>query len=440
MNEKDDFTALNGQEYQDITVYDRLHMPRHSMDWSNVPNQIKSYPALPTVMLDKEVGLTEKPFWQVMQGAINPLRMTTFDIPSLSTVLGLAYGYTARQRAGSQTYLYRSAPSAGALYPVEIYFCGEGIPGLQPGLFHYDIQDFSLQQLRGEDAMASTAAALSVPKSESGWASFILSGIFFRSAWKYSKRAFRYVLLDTGHLLENLVSSREKTYDVIEGIYHTSSERRKQSSPSDKVSLVTLPEPGEWYPVRHQDIKTPGAAYAGVLQSRRSRRNFVREPIPVGSFMRLLSLVGTTPSSDIGAEPCVRPVTTGFIVGQVEGFDRGYYQFSNEGRAYGLLKSGSYVEKMAGICLDQLWLANAGALFLFMTNLRTLDEVYGARGYRYAMMDAGILGQRLYLGSTALGLGCCGIGAFYDHEAQSLLDLNDDSYLLYLVAVGKIKK
>jgi SagB-type dehydrogenase family enzyme len=382
---------------------------------------------------------------------------------------------------------------------------------LQPGLFHYDIQDFALQQLRGEDAMASTAAALSVPKSESGWASFILSGIFFRSAWKYSKRAFRYVLLDTGHLLENLVSSlayagvncsvrydfddqrlcslvgldrhkeagfvivdvhldktwsgieqagspvepvrldaglvgasrvssREKTYDVIEGIYHTSSERRKQGSPSDKVSLVTLPEPGEWYPVRHQDIKTPGAAYAGVLQSRRSRRNFVREPIPVGSFMRLLSLVGTTPSSDIGAEPCVRPVTTGFIVGQVEGFDRGYYQFSNEGRAYGLLKSGSYVEKMAGICLDQLWLANAGALFLFMTNLRTLDEVYGARGYRYAMMDAGILGQRLYLGSTALGLGCCGIGAFYDHEAQSLLDLNDDSYLLYLVAVGKIKK
>ena len=56
------------------------------------------------------------------------------------------------------------------------------------------------------------------------------------------------------------------------------------------------------------------------------------------------------------------------------------------------------------------------------------------------MMDAGILGQRLYLGSTALGLGCCGIGAFYVHEARSLLDLNDDSYLLYLVAVGRIKK
>ena len=64
----------------------------------------------------------------------------------------------------------------------------------------------------------------------------------------------------------------------------------------------------------------------------------------------------------------------------------------------------------------------------------------GARGYRYAMMDAGILGQRLYLGSTALDLGCCGIGAFYDNEARALLSLNDDSYLLYLVAVGQRKK
>jgi len=513
MNEKSDFTTLNGQEYHEITAYDRSGMPRHSMDWSNVPQQTKSYPALPTVMLDKGVGLTEKSFWQVMQEAGSPSRDSTFDIPSLSAVLDLAYGYTARQRAGGQAYLYRSAPSAGALYPVEIYFCGEGIAGLQPGLFHYDIQSFSLQQLRGEDALASVAAALNPPRSESGRASFILSGIFFRSAWKYSKRAFRYVLLDTGHLLENLVSSlayvgvtcsvrydfddqrlcsllgldrqkeagfalvdvhldktlygtgqadspvesvrldvdlvgasrvssREKTFDAIEGIYHTSSEVRKQGKPTGKVSLVTLPEPREWYPVRRQDTKIPGADYAGVVQGRRSRRNFVREPIPIGSFMGLLSLMGTTPTPgfDIGAETGVTPVTTGFVVGHVEGFDRGYYQFSNKDRSYGLLKSGSYVERLAEVCLGQMWLANTGALFLFMTNLRALDEAYGARGYRYAMMDAGILGQRLYLGSTALGLGCCGIGAFYDHEARSLLDLNDDSYLLYLVAVGQIKK
>ena len=503
MNKKDDPVILSGLEYHDITGYDRLHMPRHTMDWSNVPRQTKSYPVLPTIALETDVDLEKKSFWQIMEEPGNSSGIATMDIQSLSEVLRLAYGYTARQQAGGQTYLYRSVPSAGALYPAEIYIAMEGIPGLPAGLFHYDIQEFSLKQLRGEEPSSLIAATFAIPKPENRWVSFILSGIFFRSSWKYRKRAFRYVMLDIGHLIENLVSalefaglscsvrydfedkrlcslvgldrykeacfvimdvhldktlhgiervpsplepmalsaemigasrvsSHEVKFEAVKQIYYTSSESRKHCDPSDNISVVTLPEPGEWFPVRRQDLEGHGADYAGVVQRRRSGRNFVREPIPVGSFMRLLSLVGTTPR--------LLPATTGFLVGYVEGFDQGFYRFASEDRAYGLLKPGSFVEKMARICLDQRWLANAGALFLFMANLKALDDEYGARGYRYAMMDAGILGQRLYLGSTALGLGCCGIGAFYDNEARSLLDLNDDSYLLYLVAVGKVKK
>jgi SagB-type dehydrogenase family enzyme len=514
MNEKHDFTPLDGKGYQDITGYDRLDMPRQPLDWSNVPRQTKSYPPLPKIVLEPKVDLTGKSFWQVMETSDRSSHKTSMDIQSLSAVLGLAYGYTARQRAGDQEYLYRSVPSAGALYPVEIYVSGAGIPGLPPGLFHYDIQDFSLQQLRGQEASARIVETLSVPKPENSWVSFILSGIFFRSSWKYRKRAFRYVMLDTGHLIENLVSTlafkgfscsvrydfmdeslcslvgldrlreacfaivdvrlnrllkngaegdvspaepvmldvsvadascvapHEVTYDAVKQIYFTSSERLKYCRPSNRMplALVTLPEPRQWFPVRHQDVKSFGADYVGVVQGRRSRRNFVREPIPAMSFMRLLSLMDTTPSSDTNAKPCLTYVVTGVLVGHVEGFDPGFYQLAELERTYGLWKPGSFIEEMAGVCLDQLWLANAGALFLFMANLKVLDDSCGARGYRYAMMEAGILGQRLYLGSTALGLGCCGIGAFYDNEARDLLTLNDDSYLLYLVAVGKVKK
>ena len=73
-------------------------------------------------------------------------------------------------------------------------------------------------------------------------------------------------------------------------------------------------------------------------------------------------------------------------------------------------------------------------------NLKALDHHYGTRGYRYAMLNAGRLGQLIYLGATALGLGCCGIGALYDGEAQKLLSLNEDSALLYLVATGPVKR
>ena len=74
-----------------------------------------------------------------------------------------------------------------------------------------------------------------------------------------------------------------------------------------------------------------------------------------------------------------------------------------------------------------------------MTNLSEIDRTWGPRGYRYAMLTAGRLGQTLYLGATALDLGCCGIGALYDGEARELIGLNEASALLYLVAAGPVK-
>ena len=95
---------------------------------------------------------------------------------------------------------------------------------------------------------------------------------------------------------------------------------------------------------------------------------------------------------------------------------------------------------MATACLDQEWLKNASLHFLFMTHLDELDKPWGPRGYRYAMMLAGRIGQAIYLGATALGLGSCGIGALYDGEAGEVIGLNDDSALLYLVAAGPVKR
>ena len=77
---------------------------------------------------------------------------------------------------------------------------------------------------------------------------------------------------------------------------------------------------------------------------------------------------------------------------------------------------------------------------LFFANLEILERCWGSRGYRYAMLTAGRLGERLYVAATAMGIGCCGIGAFYDGEAAVSLGLNDHSRLLYLVALGPVKR
>jgi SagB-type dehydrogenase family enzyme len=130
---------------------------------------------------------------------------------------------------------------------------------------------------------------------------------------------------------------------------------------------------------------------------------------------------------------------TGFLAGNAEGFDPGLYLLETSSSSVGTVSSGFFTKRMARICLDQAWLANAAVHFLFMSDLNSVDQACGPRGYRYAMMTAGAMGERLYLMAAAMGLGCCGIGAFYDMEAAELLGLNSTSRLLYLVAVGPVK-
>ena len=117
----------------------------------------------------------------------------------------------------------------------------------------------------------------------------------------------------------------------------------------------------------------------------------------------------------------------------------GFYLLDTSKPNLGLVTSGNFMESMARICLDQQWLANAATHFLFLSNLEFMDRTWGARGYRYAMLAAGRMGQRLYMAATAMGMGCCGIGALYDGEAAEQLGLNEASRLLYLAAVGPVK-
>jgi nitroreductase len=55
------------------------------------------------------------------------------------------------------------------------------------------------------------------------------------------------------------------------------------------------------------------------------------------------------------------------------------------------------------------------------------------------MLAAGRIGQAIYIGATAQGLGACGIGALYDEETREILGLAEDAALLYLMAAGPVK-
>jgi SagB-type dehydrogenase family enzyme len=102
------------------------------------------------------------------------------------------------------------------------------------------------------------------------------------------------------------------------------------------------------------------------------------------------------------------------------------------------LKEGAFLRYVAHAALDQTWLGDAVIHVIMAARLRDAEKHGGSGAYRKLLIHAGRIGQRVYLVSESLGLGCCGVGAFYDSELRNILELSDDWDVLYLLGVGLI--
>jgi SagB-type dehydrogenase family enzyme len=233
------------------------------------------------------------------------------------------------------------------------------------------------------------------------------------------------------------VSRREVDYPAIREIHASTSLVMKPSDSQPEMLRhlgiklgvgVHIPVPGKWPEVLN---------YVEAVGKRRSKRNFVRKEMEGGCLGALLILLGDEYGK--AETPYPDSICLGLLSGKIKGIEPAFYLIDRGGRSLRRVSPGHFLEKMAHICLDQEWLGHAALHFLFLTNFELLERTWGPRGYRYAMLTAGRLGHRIYLGATALGIGCCGIGAFYDREAAQLLGLNEPSSLLYLVAAGPVK-
>ena len=192
------------RDYHHATSYDRHNMRDHFMDWQHPPMPHKHYPGLAKTPLADVPPPTGSSLWALAAGPVATAETPPPDLKRLSQILGLAYGVTAERRQGRQRFHLRSAPSAGALYPIEIYLGAYQVPDLPAGLYHYSLQEKALATLRSGDLRRWVPPGPDGRSPQQLAVSFYLSAIFFRSAWKYTRRAFRYVLLDGGHVLENL--------------------------------------------------------------------------------------------------------------------------------------------------------------------------------------------------------------------------------------------
>lgn len=99
----------------------------------------------------------------------------------------------------------RTAPSAGALYPLEVYVAAGRVTDLAPGIYKYRTREHKLVRIRSGDLRAElAAAALGQQQIARGPATFVFSGVYARTAGRYKERTLRYVHMEAGHAAQNL--------------------------------------------------------------------------------------------------------------------------------------------------------------------------------------------------------------------------------------------
>jgi SagB-type dehydrogenase family enzyme len=193
-----------GRRYLAGTRYRREELGTGLRSYPRAP-LYKEYPeAESRLQLKLETTPESADLWQCLarRRSQRSYRDRPLTKDELAALLWATQGITYASRG----YALRAAPSAGALYPVETYLAVHRVEGVEPGVWHFQVPDFTLELLQaGDFRQALVGAGLGQGFLGTAGAVFLWTGVLNRARWKYRERAIRYLFLDAGHICQNLM-------------------------------------------------------------------------------------------------------------------------------------------------------------------------------------------------------------------------------------------
>ena len=212
------------------------------------------------------------------------------------------------------------------------------------------------------------------------------------------------------------------------------------------VPQIDLPQPTFELSDANSDITTGGTMdLVTAITHRRSRRTYnTNRLLPLERLSQLLYLAQgiTWEERSFRAVPssgALYPLEIYPIVHRVEGLEPGLYHHAIQHHRLELVKPGDLRQPLVQAGLNQDFLGEAHVCFVVSGIFQRTRWKYHERTYRYVLTEVGHLGQNLYLAATALELGACCIGAFFDDPLNQLLEIDGEGEAaLYLVTVGEI--
>lgn len=480
--------------FHDQTKHSPLSLRRRQepLDWSNRPHPFKDYLELPSIPLPTPSPDTDLPALEAVTEARGDQR--ALGPEEVARLLTLGAGVLHEKLyPGGERFHFRTYASAGALYPIEIYLAFAGVEGIDPGVYHFHPLEKALRKIRGGDVrryvVRATGGRGSVARAP---VTILLSGIPWRTTWKYNARGYRHIYWDAGMILANLLAlaaSGGHAAEVVLGFVDRDMNALLGLDGRGEMALAVVPlgfdPPGRLEPVPAADRPAPterhsvrplsskqrdypeihaiheatslsdpeqaaqwAAAAAGhpgragekppcadgverVIRRRGSSRAFKPDALPYRDVSTILTRAFHTLSAD-WTPPTVR---ADLLVHALEGLDPGAYRLKDS--RIEPLSHGNFRDDGRFLCLEQP-LGGDGAMTCFlMTDLAATTEELGSRGYRAAQLEAGITAGRIYLGAYACNFGATGL-TFYDDKVREFFKTEDEPLLV--VALGRPAK
>lgn len=200
-------TTSQGKTFWELTKYEHLPVSPQNQGVPQPPLELPVDPAARLIPLPAPAEIEKPPMdlWQAIdqRRTVRNYAETALSMEELSLLLWVTQGV---RRVTARPVTLRSVPSAGARHPFETYILVNRVEGLSPGLYRFAAIEHALLavDLAPEMNARITAACQDQSQVASSAVTFIWAAVIERMTWRYPERGYRYILLDAGHVCQNL--------------------------------------------------------------------------------------------------------------------------------------------------------------------------------------------------------------------------------------------
>jgi len=174
----------------------------------------------------------------IKRRSVRSFRNKALTLEELSQLLFAAQGITEKR------YGFRTAPSAGALYPLEVYVVVGKVEGIPEGVYHYLPREHALEMvLPGDKREDLFRSALYQEAIKEAPVTIVICAVYERTTRKYGERGIRYVHMEAGHAGQNIYLQAEALDlgTVAIGAFYDEAVARVLDLPRDVVPLYLFP-------------------------------------------------------------------------------------------------------------------------------------------------------------------------------------------------------